>query len=356
MPNAVPERVRSSQRPRASTDLSDKGSNGMNPLARRHASQCADSPMVVIFCRHLGGYGGEENHMMCVLDALKGIPTKVFVQKTLFDYGMLPEPRADLSIDRFEPRPFLRFLKRNAERIEILIRVSPDPFEGERRIFRHLRALPFPKAIVPAGNDISRVVDHFDYILWEADNADDFGFGDHKKNVLLRPPALHRTMLVKPPPLAASAPYFLTVFNPYNHVLKGTDLLYAVISRTDKTFVWCSQDPSAEPKEYPWLHKVSCSRNLLSALMRNCRAYVSFSHSEGFGWSLFEAMVHRRPIISRPVGVAREYRDSIYTYETVDDLVDTLNHFNGPLSVDYDLSRYEPRLYREKLLSIMRTD
>jgi len=324
-----------------------------NLFARCRQGMADPSPTIVIFCRHVGGYGGEENNMACTVDALKGVPTKVFVQKTLYRYGMLPEPREDLSIEVYRPKTLIRFIENHAERIGIFIRISPDPFDGEKKIFRLLRSMRFPKAVVPAGNDVSRVVDHFDYIFWQADNADDFGLGAHPKNVVLRPPALHANNLAPPLPLAAAGPYFFTVFNPYNDALKGTEMLYEVLDRTDATFVWCSQDSQGRGRDHPRLHRVSCSRNLVLALMKNCRAYVSFSQSEGFGWSVFEAMVHGRPVISRPVGIAKEYRDQIRTYRSAEELIRTINDFSGPESVQYDLTGYEPRLFRERLFAVI---
>ncbi|MFH1759842.1 MAG: hypothetical protein ABIA63_01950 [bacterium] len=311
------------------------------------------SGIILIFCRHIGGYGGEENHMMCIIEALQEYNTHVFVQKTLCDYGMVPANRPNLYIEKFSPKSFLKFLHKNYKKICILIKSSPDSFEKEAKIYKCLSKYTFPKAIIPAGNDISRISDFFDYFFWQADNAADFGFCGHKKNTIIRPPAMQGINKEVSIPGFSSKPFFLTVFNCYNAELKGVNLLYDILDFLPYPLIWCSADNRPSNVNHPKLFKVCASRNILLMLMQTCRAYISFSNSEGFGWSVFEAMAYNRTVISKPVGVARDMQNSIIFYNTKEDLVKIINKPDLPVAKNYDLSCFRADIYRKQLSSII---
>ena len=241
---------------------------------------------------------------MCMCDALANHNTRVFVTKTLLGYGLLPRVRGNLEVSRYSPRDFGLHLLRNAAKIGIFVNFSADYFKGERYVYKALRLCRFPKAIVPAGNAIARVDRNYDHILWEADNAASYGFGGDPRNFLLRPAAVHPGNVPADfPRFVPSEDFYLTVFNDYNSGLKGTRFLYDVAVRSRRPIIWCTALrplPDGVPGK---LYPMAASRNAISMLLKVCRAYLSVSTAEGFGWSLFEAMTHQRPILSRAVGV-----------------------------------------------------
>jgi glycosyltransferase involved in cell wall biosynthesis len=318
----------------------------------------AEKPHVVIFCRHLGGCGGEEHLMQAMIDALRDIRTTVFVQKSLLDTGMLPEQRSNLSVLRYKPLRLIEFLHRHENSIALFLRISSDPFKGEKAMFRYLRRTPYPKLINPAGSRVERVIDNYDYVLWECDNAGSFGMAGHPKNLVVRSPALRplkETLSAGTPPAMPHKPFFLTVFNNYQADLKGMDGLLKIADALPCPLVWCSQRFGPDAPLHPRLIKMCVERNVVLSLMRECRAYLSLSRSEGFGWSVFEAMAFGRPVFSRPTGIAAEFRDKIIAYDTFDELAAKMS---GPLpaSVEYDLTAFTPEVFQQKFLSLVRRD
>ena len=211
---------------------------------RKRYLRLAGKPHAVLFCRHVGGFGGEEHLNQSVIDALKEVRTTVFVQKSLDNSGMLPLPRGNLSVQKFKPQRLLKFLHRNEDNIALFIRISPDPFKGEKAIFRFLRGAPYPKLINPAGNHVDRVINHYDYVLWECDNAGTYGMAGHPKNLVVRPPAfrpLDQTVTPGFPQTMPPRPFYLTVFNNYQAGLKGMDGLTDVLDTLSCPLVWCSR-------------------------------------------------------------------------------------------------------------------
>jgi len=318
----------------------------------------SDKPHVILFCRHLGGFGGEEHLNQSMIDALKEVRTTVFVQKSMDDSGMLPAPRENLSIQKFKPIRLLKFLHRNEGNIALFIRISPDPFKGEKIIFRYLRGTPYPKLINPAGNRVDRVIQHYDYVLWECDNAESFGMAGHPKNLVVRPPAfrpLGQTALPRVPRDMPPRPFYLTVFNNYQADLKGMDGLARILNSLPCPLVWCSRHFGPEAPDHPRLIKMTVDREFVLLLMRECSAYISLSRSEGFGWSIFEAMMYRKPVFSRPAGIASEFPEKIFFYNTFDELADCLSEPLPP-SVEYDLSAFSPEAFLRSIYGLIRPD
>ena len=121
----------------------------------------------------------------------------------------------------------MKYLYTYGKDISLFIGFSADPFPGDWAVSWMLDVYPFPKLVNPAGNDVSRVIAHYDHIIWEAGNADQYGFQDHPKNLLLHP----KNLPLPPLPLEASTPFYLTIFNGYNAGLKGTSMLEAVANQ-----------------------------------------------------------------------------------------------------------------------------
>lgn len=327
-------------------------------LIRKRYLRLFEKPHVVLFCRHLGGFGGEEHLNQSVIDALKEVRTTVFVQKSLDNSGLLPLPRGNLSIQKFKPKRLLNFLYRNEDNVALFIRISPDPFKGEKAIFRFLRGAPYPKLINPAGNPVDRVVDYYDYVLWECDNAETYGMTCHPKNLIVRPPAfrpLNETSTPGFPQNMPPRPFYLTVFNNYQADIKGMDGLTDVLDTLSCPLVWCSRRFGPEAPDHPRLIKMTVDRDFVLLLMRECKAYISFSRSEGFGWSVFEAMMYRKPVFSRPTGIAGEFPEQIFLYNTYNELAERLSE-PFPPSVEYDLSAFSPEAFLRTFYGLIRPD
>jgi len=323
-------------------------------IHQRHVRR-SETPHLVLFCRHLGGFGGEERLNQTVINSLQHVRTSVFVQDNLKDYGMLPIPRKNLSISRYEPGRFLRFLHKNRNDIDFLLRISPDRYKNESAINRYLATAPYPKIINPAGKSVERPLANFDYIVWECDNAADFGFIDHPKNLILRPPAFQNND--SPPPIGfmPSKPYYLTVFNNYDSGLKGADGLLQILDSLRHPLVWCSSHFGSDAPDHPKLIKMSPDRDTLLMLMRHCQAYINLSRSEGFAWSVFEAMSQDRAVFSRPVGVAREFYRHIIAYETFTELAGLLKQ-SHPDKVTYPLSAFTESFFVKNLFCLLRPE
>ena len=100
---------------------------------------------------------------------------------------------------------------------------------------------------------------------------------------------------------------------------------------------------------------MTVDRDFVLLLMRECRAYISFSRSEGFGWSVFEAMMFRKPVFSRSTGIAAEFPEQIFLYNTYNELAARLSE-PFPSSVEYDLSPFSPEAFLRTFYGLIRPD
>lgn len=309
---------------------------------------------ILILCRYYGGHGGEENYVRCMLDALSEWDCDVFVTYKLSTTGMLPRARQNLRVELFNPLRFLAHLSRFGKHTSIFFAFSPYPSIGLRFACYAVSRWNFPKVIVPAGNNVQAIAQHFDRIAWEVDNAADYGLAGYPRNIVLYPPALHPDNLSQNfLELTIATPFYLTVFNPYNNTIKGTSLLYSIAEQSHFPILWCSNADRDYPPIPNKLYPIRASRNLVLALMSQCRAYLCLSMAEGFAWSILEAMIRSRPIISHPIGVASEYSSQIITWRDKTDLIHALNIQDMPASVYYDLSRFEPSRFLQALDSLV---
>lgn len=306
----------------------------------------SDQRLIVVLCRHFGGFGGEENYVMCMVDALHEFNTAVFVTKTIKGFGLTPKARPNLQVKEYSPWQFVKFLLRNANRIDIFFAFSADWFPGERYVFKILDRLRAVKVLNPAGNRVQRVAKHYDYLAWEADNAAAYGSGNDPRSRVLLPPALHpRNMPAAFPRLSAEHPFYLTVFNNYDGEIKGFDLMIEAAKRSRYPIVWCTSN-TTHPEGLPEnIKPVAASRELISALMAACRAYICFSKTEGFGWSILEAFIHGKPVITRNIGVATGYFEKVLHYENLDEMVSHLNNDNLPATIQYDLKPFSQEAF-----------
>ena len=63
-------------------------------------------------------------------------------------------------------------------------------------------------------------------------------------------------------------------------------------------------------------------------------------------------MLHQRPVVSRPVGIAGDYRDHIVQYHSIEELIQILNTHSFPERTNYNLEAFSADAYLNKLHEI----
>jgi hypothetical protein len=162
------------------------------------------------------------------------------------------------------------------------------------------------RMVIPCGDEVRTYEHLFDAVLLEApDNARHV---DDQSKAILFPPPLNVPAEHAEPVEGVPDQFFLTVFNPH-HPRKGLADLRQVAPRSPIPFVWCrsgrfaDEDPREELAADGIVALDDGTQEQLRFLYERCRAYVSFDHNEGFGWSLADALQYGVPTLSRGRGV-----------------------------------------------------
>jgi hypothetical protein len=165
------------------------------------------------------------------------------------------------------------------------------------------------RLVIPSGNSIAPDVGaRFDAVAMQApDNAALVPAG--VRSVLLSPPVFDLAPQAEVPPVPIPDKYFLTVFNPYDRI-KGSDDLEVAADEAPFPFVWCHSEATIRfdipdsLRQHPRIHHVvDATPAQLRGLYENSAAYVSFSRSEGFGWSAADALRYSPAVATRPIGI-----------------------------------------------------
>ncbi|MFZ2188492.1 MAG: hypothetical protein WAV73_02960 [Candidatus Moraniibacteriota bacterium] len=220
------------------------------------------------------------------------------------------------------------------------------------------------KIINPCGNEVFKKEHLFDYVISQSPQGTKL-FKNQAKNLLLSQPVSFVSAATEPVDDLPEK-YLLTVFNPYGKKptpIKGHDVLYAISKKLPFKIVWCY---SLKTKKWKGLEKThkniiyleSASQAQLRYLYENALAYVSFSRKEGFGWSIADALLHQKPILSRQVGVLSYYEkvpDGVFIYKDREDLVKIARNTNflkvKPL---YNLSPISVANFRKQIASLFK--
>jgi hypothetical protein len=213
------------------------------------------------------------------------------------------------------------------------------------------------RMVIPCGDDVRHLEHRFDAVLLEApDNAR--LVGDQSKAVLV-PPPLNVPASRAQPVDGIPDEFFLTVFNPH-HPRKGLADLRAVAPRSPIPFVWCRAGRFAGEHPADELDGVVALEDLrqeeLRHLYEHCRAYVSFDHNRGFGWSLADALQYGVPTLSRGLGVMSipgVDHTGCVVYESNDELLAHL-HAGGFAPSVRDLGELSPRRFVERFEALVR--
>lgn len=165
------------------------------------------------------------------------------------------------------------------------------------------------RLLVPSGNEVpSEKASRFDRIAMQApDNVRFVPTG--ARTVLLPPPVYDLADQTEVPPVELPGSFYLTVFNPYGGV-KGTDDLTRILDSAPHPIVWCHSQATARhtiPKvlaHHPQIvHVEDATPGQLRYLYEHCEGYVSVSKTEGFGWSIADALRYSPAVYSRRIGV-----------------------------------------------------
>lgn len=178
--------------------------------------------------------------------------------------------------------------------------------------------------------------------------------------VVLPPPYYDLAPLaLKPPDTPLPPRYLLTVFNP-NSAAKGMDVLLGSVDDLPMPLVWCHRDDRMSFSHPNIIHVIDPPPEVMRFLYEGCEAYVSFSTTESFGYSLADALRYSRRIVSRPVGVLSfpEVRGmpGIHFVESDEWHVDWPSVFQGqrPDAPTRDLGWLAPNAYRDRLQQLLR--
>ena len=326
---------------------------------------------VLVSSGWLGGAGGAERALHSVLAALAQDQVEVVVRRHLD--GPLAVAPAGIRIRTYEHWRWWAAGHRSGfkgaaiQRVvnpvrrwafapyDVLLRSLSGPgLEGAARARVTL--------VVPSGNEVDPAVGaRYDYVALQAPD-----------NVRLVPTGARATLL--PPPVLALPPpqapgvalpeqYLLTVFNPYDPV-KGMAQLQTLVERAPLPTIWCHSTRTLDfdipevLRDHPRIvHVDDPTQSELHYLYVHCSAYVSLSRSEGFGWSIADALRYSPAIVSREIGVLTfpEARDE--RVHVVEDFaaVDwpTVLHHPGPVA-ERELDWLSPAAFRERLVQLAR--
>jgi glycosyltransferase involved in cell wall biosynthesis len=162
------------------------------------------------------------------------------------------------------------------------------------------------------GADIRDIEDKFDWVAIQTGNAGRYAQREDKW--VLAFPSMRLTFPAGRKPVDLPEKYFVTVFNPYSDKLKGGDVVFRAADHAAVPIVWCYSDKSGLKfvglTQHPNVIQLkNLSQEELYYVYEHALAYLSFSHSEGLGWSIAEAYYTGLPIISREVGFVTYIKD-----------------------------------------------
>jgi hypothetical protein len=221
------------------------------------------------------------------------------------------------------------------------------------------------RVLVPSGNPVSEVqAAPYDYVALQApDNQ--LLVSDATPTTLLPPPLFPLSDMSRAPSTRVPDEFYLTAFNPYGPI-KGTDDLAREVESSPLPIVWChsargvaSQIPAALRDHPRVIHVVDPGVEELRWLYERCAAYLCFSKTEGFGWSIADGLRYTPVVVSRDVGILTHPSAArLPGIIRVDDdwQLDwsTLPTSRGPMPVR-DLSFQSPESFRDALVALVDT-
>lgn len=245
---------------------------------------------IAVRTQYLGGVGGAERHLRAVVESMPDSEFHLFCENFI-KRGFIPKTWNYLlnpKVDQTKTYDIYFYLKI----------ASPSHPDG----------LTWKKSVISAGGkNVHEDEEHFDCIVLQGENGREFCTEQNKCRRVVpdfRVGLPTRTRRVNHLPHK----FFLTVFNPYDRV-KGHDIMFRLAPRSCLPIVWSFSTGTFPPEKYGEMPKVEnliklrdLSQQELYYLYEKAAGYVSFSRSEGLGWSVADAFMFDLPIISRNTG------------------------------------------------------
>jgi hypothetical protein len=317
---------------------------------------------VLISTKFLGGIGGSARSVASTIRALAADEVDVCaMQKAPGPFSVEPvHGRIVRRLGWRYPSDRRRVLSRVWPGVFPLVRYRPHRYDAYLHFFGAAylgdRFDARTRFLIPKGKDLRGEPHRFDLVLLEAPANRQY-LGDASNAVVLPPPLFEEATSSEAIPRLPRE-FLLTVFNPHGGV-KGQSLLEVVGPMSPLPIVWCHSRRTIPPVTIRQIPNVIFLEDPTQAQLRflydNCVAYVSFSHDEGFGWAIADALQYGTPIISRRVGVLTiEGIDlrSVHTYDELDELI-ALVETPPSIRVRRVLDVLRPEAYREGLMTLV---
>jgi hypothetical protein len=135
--------------------------------------------------------------------------------------------------------------------------------------------------------------------------------------------------------------FYVTIANDYDPHIKGIDLIYKFAEISGKELVWfCSDNKNQvihlkEQSKTPGNLKIArnISRNLILDTLEKSCGYISFSRSEGSGFSIAEAIMLKKPIFTQKVGLIKYFPNDFVIYNNIEEIKN--------INLNYKYKNYE---------------
>ena len=304
----------------------------------------------------IGGVGGAERDVFSVIKACYDCKIDVYTNNVI-DSEFIPKVKnLTIFINRIQ-----NWNKKNKKQYDLYLHYNfLNSFYIGNKINCKLKMLN------PCGNKVFDREDLFDFIISQSPEGIKL-FKNKKKNILLNQPVCSISNEIQPVKKLPKK-YFLTVFNPYgkkNNPIKGQDILYKISKKLPFKIIWCY---SLKTKKWKGLKKnfkniiylESIPQSQLNYLYKNALAYISFSKKEGFGWSIADALLYQKPIISRIVGVLSYYKkppEGIFFYKNKNKLIKITKTIDfSKMKPKYNLEFIQVEKFREKIALILKNN
>ncbi|MBK9325716.1 MAG: glycosyltransferase [Hydrogenophilales bacterium] len=282
---------------------------------------------ILISSAFFGGVGGVEKLLKTLIESMPDALFHVHAREVR-TAGFVPRTRNFL----------LNWLPRRGSPLDLYVYFAGGgrpPYLGDDFAFR-------ASIIDTCGADIRDIEEKFDWVAIQTGNASRYS-GREDKWVLAFP-SMRLTFPAAREPVDLPPRYFVTVFNPYSDKLKGGDAVFRAADHAAVPIVWCYSDKSGLKfdglTDHPNVIQLkNLSQEALYYVYEHALAYISFSHSEGLGWSIAEAFYSGLPIISREVGFVTYIKDQpgVFVYRDEAELFDRVSRPDfEPPRYDYD--------------------
>jgi len=282
---------------------------------------------ILISSAFFGGVGGVEKLLRSIIESMPDALFHVQARETRTE-GFLPRSRNYL----------LNWLPAKGTHLDLYVYFAGGgrpPYLGDQ--------YDFSTSIVDTcGADIRDIEDRFDWVAIQTGNAGRYARQESKW--VLAFPSMRLTFPAGRRPVALPEKYFVTVFNPYSDKLKGGDVVFRAAEHAAVPIVWCYSDKSGLSfpglTEHPNVIQLkNLTQEELYYVYEHALAYISFSHSEGLGWSIAEAFYSGLPLITREVGFVTYIKDQpgVFVYREESELFERVGHTDfAPPRYDYE--------------------